>query len=79
MGGTKQAWVNLPAALLTLCGSGVTGCHGFIETNREDAYNAGWLVRRHGTVKPAQIAVQHALHGLVRLVDDGRTEPANPD
>lgn len=74
MGGTRNDWVNLPGALNLLCGSGVTGCHGHIETHREEAYAAGWLVRRHGTVKPSQIAVQHALHGLVYLTDDGGTQ-----
>lgn len=76
MGGTKQPWVNLPAALVTVCGSGVTGCHRDIEIDREAAYDAGWLVRRHGTLKPAQIPVQHHTHGFVYLTDTGETRPA---
>lgn len=32
--------------LVRLCGSGVTGCHGWIESNRQRAYQLGWLVHR---------------------------------
>lgn len=42
MGGTTR--VDSPALLLHLCGSGTTGCHGWIERNRARAKLAGWLV-----------------------------------
>lgn len=45
MGGTKSKWVNLPANLLVVCGSGTSGCHGKIESYREMGYRAGWLLR----------------------------------
>lgn len=45
MGGTRRGWVNEPDNLLAVCGSGVTGCHGMIESRRADAYDFGWLVR----------------------------------
>lgn len=36
-----------PANLLALCGSGTTGCHGFVEANPKFAHDMGyWL--RHG-------------------------------
>jgi hypothetical protein len=73
MGGSRQPWVNLPGALVVLCGSGVTGCHGWVETHRQDAYGDGWLVRRHGTVLPTEISVPHTIYGQVRLIDDGTT------
>lgn len=44
MGGTRDPKVNLPANLLLLCGSGTTGCHGWVEANRERARELGYLV-----------------------------------
>lgn len=46
MGGTKLVSVNEPANLVLLCGSGTTGCHGWIEHNRAEAREHGWLVPR---------------------------------
>lgn len=47
MGGTKAEWINSHENLLALCGSGTTGCHGHVESRRQDAYGLGWLLR-HG-------------------------------
>lgn len=32
------------ANLVSLCGSGSTGCHGYVEENRAACYVLGWLV-----------------------------------
>lgn len=45
MGGSSVE-VNTPDRLLLLCGSGVTGCHGEVESNRAASYARGLLVRR---------------------------------
>lgn len=45
MGGSKASWINDHENLLALCGSGTTGCHGYVESRRSDAYEFGWLVR----------------------------------
>ena len=45
MGGTKAPWIHDHENLLALCGSGTTGCHGYVESRRADAYEFGWLVR----------------------------------
>lgn len=45
MGGTRAPWINDPENLLVLCGSGTTGCHGWVESHRADGYHYGWLVR----------------------------------
>lgn len=47
MGGTKAPWIDNHENLLALCGSGTTGCHGHVESRRQDAYGFGWLLR-HG-------------------------------
>lgn len=71
MGGRREEWVNQPANLLLLCGSGVTGCHGWVETNRSEAMDTGWIVGRNWRVTATEVAVLHAIHGMVHLTDDG--------
>lgn len=34
MGGSTVAWINDITNLLLLCGTGTTGCHGAVESNR---------------------------------------------
>lgn len=75
MGGTRAADSASPANLVILCGTGAEGCHGWVESHRSDAYETGLLVRRD--VLPWRAPIQHAVHGLVWLTDDGEwvTEP----
>ena len=47
MGGTRNPAINLPGNLLTLCGSGTTGCHGRVEANPSEAQHNGWSVSRY--------------------------------
>lgn len=44
MGGTKRGDTNQPANLLLLCGSGTTGCHGWVESHRKKALDAGIIL-----------------------------------
>ncbi len=37
----------MPSNLLWVCGTGTTGCHGYMESERIEARENGWLVR-HG-------------------------------
>lgn len=57
MGGTRQPWINKPGNLVTLCGSGVTGCHGWVEANRGQATEQGWLVSRLSVKIPVLVPV----------------------
>lgn len=64
--------------LLTLCGSGSTGCHGYVHGHIAEAEAAGWLLRSTGD--PLKVPVRYATPGgLARfwLTDDGArvTEP----
>jgi hypothetical protein len=70
-GGTSLGWVNTPGNLLTLCGSGTTGCHGWCETHRETARHHGFLVPRNAYYTAAQVPVLHAVYGWVLLDDAG--------
>ncbi|TIC78806.1 HNH endonuclease [Nocardioides sp. GY 10127] len=81
MGGTTDPAANTPANLLLLCGTGTTGCHGWVESNRGKATALGWLVPR-GT-DPADVPVYdiHAtrdIHDHVWLTTDGYYTPTPP-
>jgi 5-methylcytosine-specific restriction protein A len=53
--------------LVVLCGSGTTGCHGWVESYRTQAEADGWLVRR-GLQVPADVPVLY--RGRWVLLDD---------
>lgn len=62
MGGSRWPGINAPANLLTLCGSGTTGCHGWVEHHPEWAKAHGWSVSRTWAdgrllIDPADVAV----------------------
>lgn len=59
--------------LLTLCGSGTTGCHGWCETWPQKAEEVGWAVP--SWADPARWPVRHHLHGWVLLDDAGLWAP----
>lgn len=77
MGGTRAEWINRPGNLLTLCGSGTTGCHGYVEHNPDEAKRMGWAVPRwYGD--PTDVPVW-TWRGWLTLEDDGTTrETENP-
>lgn len=75
-GGTSLAWVNLPGNLVMLCGSGVTACHGDVESYRMAAMSAGFLVSMNGWAVSSQVRIDHAIHGFVFLLDDGTVSDA---
>jgi 5-methylcytosine-specific restriction endonuclease McrA len=47
MGGTKDERSADPRNLVTLCGTGTTGCHGEVESYRALAYDTGWVIRSY--------------------------------
>lgn len=44
MGGTRDPLVSAPSNGILLCGTGTTGCHGWVETHREAAHEQGWSI-----------------------------------
>lgn len=48
MGGTRRRGAGLASNGLLLCGSGTTGCHGWVESHREEARRLGMLVPLSG-------------------------------
>lgn len=82
MGGSRRPELNTPANLVVLCGSGTTGCHGTIESKREQAYDEGLLL--HEGADPASVPVlllpsTHAFAELVYLTVDGTYALDAPD
>lgn len=55
--------------LITLCGSGTTGHHGWAHAHPKAAKDDGWIVP--GAVDPALRPIAHWLHGTVWLHADG--------
>ena len=74
MGSSKLPWVDKPGNLILLCGSGVTGCHGWCESHRVFARASGWLVPLNGVAVPSSVPVHHSIHGVVLLTDMGGVE-----
>lgn len=65
---------------LLLCGTGTTGCHGWVESNRSEARAQGFLVSANGRLKASEVAVtRHAVLGAVWLEDDGTWFSARPE
>jgi hypothetical protein len=59
---------NSPANILLLCGSGTEGCHGWVESNRADAYAQGLLL--HQGDDPCEMPVT-LRYGTVFIDDEG--------
>lgn len=74
-GGTSLVWVNEAANLVIACGSGVTGCHGWIESHRAEARMAGFLIPLNGVLRADEVAIRHKTLGLVLLNDEGGWTP----
>lgn len=73
-GGTVREFVNLPANLVLLHGSGTTGCHGRVENERAWAKEFGYRVP-DGVLLPCEVPLLHHGHGgWVMLADDGTFE-----
>ena len=73
MGGTSRR-VTVACGVV-LCGSGTTGCHGYVESHRHEARERGLLVPLNGTLKPREVAAVRWDGLAVWLTDDGRAEP----
>lgn len=55
--------------LILLCGSGTTGCHGWVHAHPELAYESGLMV--HAWDDPALVPVETKRYGTVLLDNQG--------
>lgn len=62
------------AALVLLCGSGSTGCHGYVHAHPAESYASGWMVRRLGIAQCEDVPMLTP-DGWVLLNADGTTTP----
>lgn len=70
MGGDRRADTQEPQNIVLLCGSGTTGCHGYVHHDTTGAARAaGWLVSRWAD--PLVEPVRTFLHGPVLLDAEG--------
>lgn len=69
----SQGGRNVLSNLLMLCGSGVTGCHGWVTEHPKESYENGWSVRSGGD--PVVEPVVYRGDRKVLLGDDGSVEP----
>jgi hypothetical protein len=77
-GGDRRPESHLPGNLVLLHGSGTTGCHWLVEEkHRAKAYDTGLLVRE--PYLPSLRPIEHAVHGLVWLADDGSYSDEAPE
>ena len=65
MSGSRRADTNTPANCLASCNE----CHLYIESNRTEALEMGWLVRQGHD--PEHVPVMYRGMGLVQLHPDG--------
>lgn len=70
MGGTRRDDTNSPANLLTVCGSGTTGCHGQMESHRAEALENGWLITQDQDPAAVPVLVGHGSRWVL-LTHDG--------
>ena len=67
MGGSSDPSTNGTANLIVLCGSGTSGCHGWVESHPTEANLAGWRVAQR--CDPENIPVLYELEGISYLLD----------
>lgn len=67
MGGTSESYVARTSNGVLLH----TECHATVESDREYAALHGFLVSALGIARPKDVPIMHAVHGRVRLDDDG--------
>lgn len=64
----SQGGANDPENMITVCGSGTTGCHGWIHAHPKLSREAGWIVPSWGD--PADVPVR-SWQGLLVLTRAG--------
>lgn len=69
MGGANRGLAEDMSNLVLLCGTGTTGCHGWVESNRRKAREEGWLVSRHAD--PSEVPVSYWDGNQYLLGSDG--------
>ena len=75
MGGSRDEVTHSAANQVLLDGSGTEGCHGYVESFRDEARALGWLL--HDGDSPLEVPLLHAIYGWVLLDVKGGWEPTD--
>lgn len=76
--GSGSTELHEPSNLLLLCGTGTTGCHGWIHAHPLEAQTYGWLIGVKDTRPPHLVPVYNHRHGWQLLTPDGQAVPCQP-
>jgi hypothetical protein len=74
-GGSKDPMKSGIANCLILCGTGTTGCHGWVEKNRAVALEQGYLIPLNATTpeyEPAAVRIKRGGDSWWLLTENGR-------
>lgn len=75
-GAGGSALVDRVSNIVKLCGSGSTGCHGWVESHRADAEILGYLLPKlNPGIDPENEPIFVHEHGWVLLGDNGSITP----
>lgn len=59
------------ANLICLCGTGTTGCHGWVHQHPAESYERGFMVHRNQLATPEQVPIRTAYNSIL-LTPDGK-------
>ena len=62
---------NRHSNLILLCGTGTTGCHGWVHNHPKLSRDEGWIVSKFTRQDTSEVPVLHHQLGRVRLDDNG--------
>jgi hypothetical protein len=63
--------------VVDICGTGTTGCHGWVHSHMAESYALGYLV--HGYADPREVPIKHFRYGWCRLDVEGGFERLSSD
>lgn len=69
-GGSSDPLINAPSNLLTVCGTGTTGCHGWIGSSPAEAFEHGYAVSLNSREATADVPVLHVVFSASVLLAD---------
>jgi 5-methylcytosine-specific restriction endonuclease McrA len=69
---------HIPENLVTLCGTGTSGCHEHVHSHPAESYDTGWMVHRSGCQHPAEVPVVDEL-GHAWLLTPTQLIPSDKD
>jgi len=77
-GAGGSALVDRASNIVKVCGSGTTGCHGWIESRREDAERLGWILPKLNPDIDPENEPLFTIDGWMLLDDTGEITPCAP-